>query len=155
MFRLIIIVVALLFALSGGAAGLIHFGVIPDFTGIIVDEAPTADDEAPPAAVRVPPVFVSVEPLTIPVIVDGQLKKNVYVAFRLEIAPEARSDVEVRLTQMRDVYITTLHKELGKQYKDRDIVDVATLKKQLLAVSQRALGKERVRDVVIEAVFNR
>lgn len=155
MVRLIVIIVALLLVIAGGAGGLIRFGIVPDFTGMLGGPQATEDAQAEPVAERHPPVFVDVQPLTIAVIVDGRLKKNVYVSFRLQVDPAYRDEILLSLEQMRNIYITTLHKELGEQYKTRDLVDVTTLKAQLLAVSQRSLGRDRVKAVVIEALFNR
>jgi flagellar basal body-associated protein FliL len=161
MIRLLIIVFALIAALGGGAAGLVHFAIIPDFTGgFIADlvgvqgQAASVPEDAPPPP-RVDPVFMQVEPMLIPVIQDGELKKNVYIALRLQMNPEKKEEGRKALERLHDLYLRALYDIVPRQYEKRDTLDLTEVRERLLQITHRAIGPDVVEDIIFISVFNR
>lgn len=162
MFRLLLIVFALVAALGGGAGGLVHFAVIPDFTGGfianvvgVVGQDNAAHDGAPPPPPRVEPVYMQMSPLLIPVIQNGELKRNIYIALRVELEPEKRAEGEAAMPRLQDLYMRALYDMVPEQQKEQPNLDLDKIRERLLQISDRAIGKGVVKDIIFQSVFSR
>ncbi len=158
MIRLLVIVFALIVAIGAGLGGLIHFGILPDFTGMIVPPgqraASEAVEEAPPAP-RVDPIFFDMPPLLVPVIQDGELQRNIFIAFRVEVTPGAEEKARMHMSQLHDVYLRALYDIVPKQLKKRKTLDLRRLKARLMEISDRVTGPGVIADLVVLSVFER
>jgi flagellar basal body-associated protein FliL len=163
MIRLLILVFALVFVIGGGVAGLVHFAVIPDFSGGMIanlvgvqGQPPGAakEEDAAPAP-RVDPIFMQVEPMLIPVIQDGELKRNVYIALRLEVTPDNKETVRLAMSRLHDVYMRALYDLVPEQYERRDTLDLAKIRDRLMVLTDRVVGPDKVEDIIFLSVFNR
>lgn len=158
MIRLLVIVFALIIAVGAGLGGLIHFGVLPDFTGMVpvAGQDQTTEDTEPAPPPRAPePIFVSMDPLLIPVILDGEVQSSIYIAFRLQVAEGQQEEATFRLPQLRDVYMRALYDMVPKQMATRKTLDLRKLKARLKVITDRVLGEGVVEDVIVVSVFER
>lgn len=162
MIRLLIIVFALVAALGGGATGLIHFAVIPDFTGGLVTnligvqgaEAEKVEKEAPPPP-KANPIYIQVDPVVVPIIKDGELKRNVYIAMRLEVTEETHAKVLANLERLHDVYLRALFEAVQDQEDEKNTLDLEPIRQRLLRITDRVVGPGEVNNIVFLSVFNR
>jgi hypothetical protein len=161
MIRLLIIVFALIVALGAGAGGLIQFGILPDFTGMIVppgqdaggqETAGTAED-AP--VVRVDPVFLDMPPILVPIIRQGVLERNIYIALRLKVVPGQEQAARYHSQALHDVYVRALYDQVPRQMEKRQTLDLQRLKDRLFEITERVVGKGVVEAVLVQAVFER
>ena len=155
MIRLLIIAFALILVLAAGAGGLIHFGILPDFTGVIVAQETTAVVEEEVAPKRVDPVFHDLPAMMVPVIKDGELRHNVSIAFRLQINEEHKEDARLHMSQLHDVYLRALYDLIPAQYETRQTLDLRKLKARLMVITERVVGKGVVEDILVLTVFER
>jgi len=158
MVRLLLIVFALAVVVAMSAGGLAYFRIIPDFTGLI---APAAEGGGAAAStpveepVRVPPQFIEVEPFLVPVIRDGELERNIYIALRLQVAPANADGVRRHAQALRDVYLRALFDIIPSQLDSRDTLDLGKIKARLNAITDQVVGEDKVDDVLISALFER
>lgn len=164
MFRLLIIVFALVAAVGGGVGGLVHFAIIPDFTGGAIanivgvvgqkSEAEAAAEAAAPPP-RVEPVYMQVSPMLIPVIQGGELKRNIYIALRIELEAGKQAEGAAAMPRLQDLYLRALYEIIPEQQKTSENLDLQKVRERLLAISERAVGPGVVKDIVFQSVFSR
>lgn len=154
MIRILVIVFALVLALAGGAAGLIHFGILPDFTGLL---RPPVEAEAapPPPPPRVEPVFQHISPFLVPIIRNGQIERSLYIGLRLRVNPDKGREVALYHSRLHDAYMRLLFDLVPQQMERRDTLDLAAMKVRLKEVADRLMGPGMVEEVMFQAVFER
>lgn len=153
MIRILLIVFALVLAIAGGVAGLIHFGILPDYTGLI--RPPVETEAEPPPPPRVEPVFQHLTPFLIPIIRNGQIERSLYIGLRLQVNPEKGSQVAMYHSRLHDAYMRLLFDLVPKQMERRETLDLAAMKVRLQEVADRLMGKGMVEEVMFQAVFER
>jgi len=150
--KLILILLPLLL-LGGGGAGAWFFFFNAPAEGEQAGEGDTTEDEdgngsAPEA------VFVDVGELIVPVYNrDGQ-DNFMVVRMELEVG-EAMSADEVRylLPRLRDAYIGTLSTMAGRGELVEESRRAATIKRALKLASDRVLGPDAVKDVLLQRAW--
>jgi len=158
MIRLLVIVFALIVAIGAGLGGLIHFRILPDFTGMIVpaeQDGAAPQVEEPVAPERTDPLFFELEPMLVPVIYDGQLQRNIFIAFRLQVAHGQQEKARFHMSQLHDVYLRALYDLIPKQLETRQTLDLRRLKKRLMVITERVVGPGVIEDILIVSVFER
>lgn len=164
MIRLFIIVFALVAAVGGGLGGLVHFAIIPDFTGGmianvvgVVGQPPAegGEAEAPLAPTPVEPVYVQMSPMLIPVIQGGELKRNIYIALRIELVKEKEAEGHAALPRLQDLYLRALYDLVPEQQKDKETLDLQKIRERLMVISDRAVGPGVVKGIIFQSVFSR
>jgi hypothetical protein len=98
---------------------------------------------------------MQVEPMLIPVIQDGELKRNVYIALRLEVTPDNKETVRLAMSRLHDVYMRALYDLVPEQYERRDTLDLAKIRDRLMVLTDRVVGPDKVEDIIFLSVFNR
>lgn len=157
MIRIIIIVVAFLVLLLGGAVGLVYKKIIPDPTGGMI--VPTVKTVTETIAKELPgandPVYMDIPPVTIPVYEEGRVKYNVYIAFRLEMERDKNDIVDTHQLQLRDVYLRGLTRLIGVEMTQRRTPDVAAIKNYLKELTLKIVGPGIFKDVLIVQLYMR
>lgn len=155
MLRLLVIIFALVLTAASGFGGLIHFGVIPDVTGLIKpDQGENGESEkAPPP--RIEPVFMTLEPFLIPVIRDGKVVRNLYIGLRLDVAPDRAQQAQQSIPRLHDAFMRTLFEVVPELLEERSTVDVEKMKWRLQTVADEVVGPGVIQDVMVQALFDR
>ena len=151
--RKLILILLPLLLLGGGGAGAWFFFFKAPAEGEQAGEGDTTEDEdgngsAPEA------VFVDVGELIVPVYNrDGQ-DNFMVVRMELEVG-EAMSADEVRylLPRLRDAYIGTLSTMAGRGELVEESRRAATIKRALKLASDRVLGPDAVKDVLLQRAW--
>jgi hypothetical protein len=108
-------------------------------------------------AAKPPPEFEYVEmrPLVLPVITPRGLTHQVSLVISLEVPYGQKDDVEHMLPKLTDAYISELYGQLGiggGLMTPQGLLDAPEIKSRLAATTQRVMGAEKVRDVMLQVV---
>jgi hypothetical protein len=94
--------------------------------------------------------YVTLAPVLLSVIRHDDVHKLVTLMITLELGqPGQRTEVELQMPRLRDAYISDLQRLLSLGIYDNRPIDLVLIKKRLLAISQRMMGKDTIRDVLI------
>lgn len=152
--KIVIILVAALLILGGGAAGVMYFMQIGPF-----EPPPLADGEQPvePSTTMLDldnTSFMDMDTLVIPVLGTGK-SRSFYLDIRIELASRDRSEAALQKVRLHDAFLRDMFVFLPQHLKQRPTVDLNAVKGRLLILSQQILGVELVRDVLIQAAYER
>ncbi len=141
--KLIIIIVVVVLALGGGGA---WFFFLQD------------SDEPQEEVVVIPddPIFVKMETLSLHVIRGGGVKKYIVLNLTLEMRDaESQALAEQKMPKLRDVFIGSLNEYFTNLPSLKKGVNMKSVKRRLLNISAKAIGKGRVTDVLVQSIFER
>lgn len=102
--------------------------------------------------------FVKMDPLTLPVVNKSGVVQIVNISITLEVADaEKAKEIEKFTPRLKDAYIQDMYGALSSAtaLTTSGVVEVNTVKKRLNAVTQKVLGNDSVRDVLLQAVQQR
>ena len=148
--KLLFILLPLLLLLGGGGAAAWFFFL----------KAPAVDDKAAAAAAagehkaEAKAVFVDVGEIIVPVYGRDGKDKLMVVRFELEIGDVMPvDDVRYLLPRLRDAYIGTLSTLAGRGELVEESQRNATIKHALKLASDRVLGPDVIRDVLLQRAW--
>ena len=160
--KIILVVVGLVLLGGGGFAAFTFFGsktaeasVDPKRAakekseGMSAEEKKLADSKV---------AFVKMDPLTLPVVNKNGVVQIVNISITLEVEDaEKAKEIEKFTPRLKDAYIQDMYGALSsaKALTESGVVEVGTVKKRLNAVTQKVLGNDSVRDVLLQAVQQR
>lgn len=160
--RAIVIILVIILVAGGGAGGLMMMGIIPNpFNPTPVHGALTGAEKAAAelsAKKFQPPAtgldMVKLDDMIIPVIIDGQVNRRVFIIARLVVsAPANQTPVEDRLRLYQDAVLRDLVPFFQKYYLDHDAVGAELVKQRLVAAAKTVYG-DMVSDVLLINVFD-
>jgi len=160
--KIILIVVALLLLGGGGFAAFTFFGsksaeasVDPKHAAKDKEEGDSAKSKEE-ADAKV--AFVKIDPLTLPIVnKEGVVQiVNISVTLEVEDAEKAKA-IEKFTPRLKDAYIQDLYGSLSSTtaMTSSGVVEVNKVKARLNAITQKVLGDDSVRDVLLQAVQQR
>ena len=116
------------------------------------DSAPKEDI----AALSPKPVFLELDTLSLHVIRGGGVKKYIVLNLTLEMRDEeSRALAEQKMPKLRDVFIASMNEYFTNLPSLKNSVNMKTVKRKLLDISAKAIGKGRVIGVLLQSVFER
>lgn len=119
------------------------------------EEAPAEGEAAAPAPQG--PNYVAMQPFILPVIGDKGPEQLVTLMISLEVEnQEAADSVKSKLPRLNDAYLETLYGALDTRSINRgSLVDITRIKQRLQAPTERVLGKDAVKNILVQAVAQR
>ena len=160
--RLLFIVFIMIFIAGGGIAGLMVLEIIPNPFAPAEEEM--AEDEAegqdqseagadggfvPPERA---PILFPLEDLIIPVIIDANIVKRVYITARMEIVQDNRGAVEYGLSRMESALNENLIVYFQDHFSNNRRLDLRGIKQVMMRSSREVYG-DMVSDVLLMTVF--
>ena len=128
----------LVLLLGGGG----YFGWTTYFSGDDVEPSLAADDA---------PSYIELKPITAPFVRDGKFAHYVVLVVNIEVANEtAKSKVKAYMPKLRDAFVTELHALAAVRPSSQRLINVARVKARLMAGTERVLGPDVVRDVLVQ-----
>jgi len=116
------------------------------------DSAPKEDI----AALSPKLVFLELDTLSLHVIRGGGVKKYIVLNLTLEMRDEeSRALAEQKMPKLRDVFIASMNEYFTNLPSLKNSVNMKTVKRKLLDISAKAIGKGRVIGVLLQSVFER
>lgn len=97
--------------------------------------------------------YYTMEPFTVPIMVNGSIKEQFTIVIGIELANEDnRNDISRSVPRIRnEVYNELLHLVTFRR-RGASVPQIAVLKSQLFAVTQRLMG-DKVKALVIQQAF--
>jgi flagellar basal body-associated protein FliL len=123
--------------------------------------ARAADDPPPPAKGEASTpgsslLFYKLDPFVIPVISRESVVRHLTVVATLHLADaDIRNKVRAQLPLLRHAMNASLYEMVSIQRQDGKLPPAAAIKQRLLQVSREVAGKDAVRDVLMESIFER
>lgn len=159
--KIIIIFVALLLLGGGGFAAFTFLGGKTAEASVDPKQASKdkskAEDAASKAEKDALVSFVKMDPLTLPVVNKNGVVQIVNISITLEVEDaEKAKEVEKFAPRLKDAYIQDMYGALSSNTAmTQGVVDVEVVKKRLNAITQKVIGNDSVRDVLLQAVQQR
>ena len=145
--KIIIIVVAILLLAGGGFAA---WKYLWSGKGGATPAAATGEGQQNGGT-----LYIDMEPLIIPITREDRVVKYTSLAIKLEVTgPAAKAKVEQFMPYVRDAFLTRLMVVLSRGDPSQPY-DPEKLKRQLLAESEKVLGPDMVKDVLLGATAER
>ncbi len=149
MMKKLMMVVAVLLILTGGAVGVLKFLKVGPFA-----EEETVDvEEQQPEDEKV--IFIQMEPILIPIFKDSEVAAKIQLQIKLETrSTENAIKIQRRLPKISNVFITDLHAFMPRLIKQQERVDVIILKARLREIAARHLEKGMIDDILVQSVID-
>lgn len=147
----LLFILLLLLLLGGGGAGAWFFFLKPPAEG---DKAAAAAPAEDPHKAEAKAVFVDVGEIIVPVYNRDGKNNLMVVRMELEVGEVMPVDeVRYMLPRLRDAYIGTLSTLAGRGELVDESQRSATIKRALKLASDRVLGPEAIRDVLLQRAW--
>ena len=156
------IVVAMILLGGGGFAAFTFLGGKSAQASIDPKQAAKGQSNAETAAAKkasdAKVTFVKIDPLTLPIVNKSGVVQIVNISITLEVEDaEKAKEIERFTPRLKDAYIQDMYGALGSAtaLTTSGVIEVNTVKKRLNAVTEKVLGNDSVRDVLLQAVQQR
>jgi len=158
--KIIIIVVGLIVLLGAAGGGLFFMGMLDEPLGLNqVAEGEEAEQgqgsgEGSDAEQVAEALFVQFEPISAPVIANGRVEYQVLLTLSLQVSDlGAKNDVNAVLPRLRDAMHTELFTTPILRNDVTGAIDLADLKKRVLALTRNMIDNDGIEDVLILKIF--
>ncbi len=143
------VIFAALMILAGGVVAAMKWLKVGPFASDTVVESEHV--ETP----KEEPIYIDMEPIVIPVIQGAQAVATIQIQIKLLAAgKDNASEVKRLMPKISDLFIRDLYAFIPRLLKDKERIDVATLKARLLLMTERKLGKGLLQDVLVQSVID-
>lgn len=149
--KIIILVLALLVLIGAGAGAYFMFLAKPA-------DGEHAEAKEPVKKVRTgPPSYATIGPMIVPVMGQTKATQNIIITVSLEVDDDTvRDEVRAKGPRLIDAYVQALYGSLDKgQVIDGQILNIPAIKDELKQVTDKVVGPDIVRDVLIQSVSQR
>ena len=149
--KLIIIVVVVILLLGGGGAAFYFLqGESADPAAETADGAPAVEESGDE------PSYVDMNNLTIPIIRNRRIERHILLRVTLEMVDEdAKEEVKPFLPRVKDAFIKDMYDYYSYQAPGQSGINTDAIKKRLKVAGDRVVGKGKIRNVLIQAAFER
>lgn len=115
------------------------------------------EGEGKAAAPKDGPIYVNLQPMVLPVLDEKGPQQLITLLISLEVENEEKQDlIKERMPRLNDAYLQTLYGALDTRTVNKgSLVDITRIKQKLKAPTERVLGKDVAKDVLIQAVAQR
>ena len=144
--RIVIIVVALIvIACSGGVVWYFFRDA----------DAPVVEGAVPEKGLE-ESEFVNIENLSISVIREGRVDRYITINVSLEMYDkEAKAHGDEAFPRLKDAVFRDLHSYFSMQKAGQSGINVAQVKSRLMWAAERAIGKGKIKQVIIQGAYER
>lgn len=150
MMKKLVVVVAVLLILTGGAIGVLKFLKMGPFVEEDMVETEEEVDKDEGKA-----IFIQMEPILIPIFKGNEVAAKIQLQIKLETSStENAIKIQRRLTKISNVFITDLHAFMPRLIKQQERVDVIILKARLREIAARHLEKGMIDDILVQSVID-
>lgn len=103
------------------------------------------------------PVYVHIAPMVMPIISDSGVEQLVMLTLDIEVKDfDAAEQVRARMPKIRDALMRKLYGGLGSgNLRNGKLIDVSKIKAKALTAITDVVGKDNVRDVLVQGVSQR
>jgi flagellar basal body-associated protein FliL len=144
--RIVIIVVTLMVIVGSGGVVWYFFSQAdaPIVEGEVKEKSPEKSD------------FVDIKNLSISVIREGRVDRYITISVSLEMHDkDAKAHGDEALPRLKDAVFRDLHSYFSMQQAGQTGINVAQVKSRLMWAAERAIGKGKVKQVIIRGAYER
>jgi len=143
-----LIILAALMILAGGAVSALKFLKMGPFVEIPVVKVKKVKEEAKS-------IFIDMEPILIPVFQGNQVAAKIQIQIKLETKETAKAiKIQRLMPKISNLFITDLHAFMPRLIKQQERVDVIVLKARLKEIASRRLEKGLIDDILVQSVLD-
>ena len=102
-----------------------------------------------------PPRYVSMEPLLIPIFRGDIVAATIQIQVQLETRAESEAVINKQMPRLKDAYIRDLHAYVPRLLRKSKDLDIAALKRRMMIIGARTIGKGLIDGVLIQSAINR
>lgn len=144
--RIVIIIVALI-VIAGSGGAVWYFFRQADAPVVEGQEEEESLEEAE---------FVDIENLSISVIREGRVDRYITISVSLEMKDkDAKALGDEAFPRLKDAIFRDLHSYFSMQQAGQSGINVSQVKSRLMWAAERAIGKNKVRQVIIQGAYER
>ena len=144
----IIVILAALFILVGGAVATLKWLGLGPFENSETAETEEAPDKDP----GMQTIFVDMEPIMVQLLKGNAVAMTVEVQVKIETVGE---DIAVflsrQLPKISDAFVRDLYAFMPRMLKTEKRIDVLILKQRLQVVGERLMGKGLIKDILVQS----
>ncbi|MBT3989435.1 MAG: hypothetical protein HON14_04440 [Rhodospirillaceae bacterium] len=156
--KLLIIILAVCILAAGGGVTVMQQMELGPFT----KEAEATPEEKAAAAAAAhrkkmlePPRYVTMEPLLIPIFQGDIVAATIQIQVQLETRGDNESIISKQMPRLKDAYIRDLHSYVPRLLRKNKELDLAALKRRLMIIGSRTIGKGLIDGVLVQSALNR
>lgn len=151
----IVIPIFLLLLVGGGGYG-IYMYFLSDSRGEIASDAIDAIAEIEWQSDK-KVSFLQLDPFVLPMFdPDGRIDRHLSVTIALEFDSKSGRERVIRLRrQLRDAYLSDLMLLVERMTPDQERLSAKRVKRRLMFVSEKLLGREVIKTILIQGIFER
>ncbi len=160
--RAIVIILIMILVAGGGAGGLIMLGIVPNPFNPTLPERPLTAAEKAAAELEEknkfkPPTaafpLVRMSDMVIPVIINGQSQRRVFLIARLmATTPADEGFLEANMGKYQDALLRDLVPYFQDYFLDHDMLDILEIKRRMLKSAKTVFG-DHVQGVLLTNAF--
>ncbi|PZP55519.1 MAG: flagellar basal body-associated FliL family protein [Micavibrio aeruginosavorus] len=150
--KAIIAIIAVLLLGGGGFGAYTFFNKPAEAT-----ESKEVEKAAEAAKEAVPPTFVELKPLVLPVVDRDGVSQIISIVISIETDDPAKAaEIELMRPRLTDAYIQGMYGVLSsKAVMEGGILQVGYIKTKLHNITNKVMGKDKVKDVLLQVVQQR
>lgn len=145
---------------GGGFGAYMYFGQAAEAAATLEESAEGANASAHESKkshdgeAQAPSQFVKLDSLILPIIDSQGVTQTLSLVIAIEVADQVAADEVKRLSpRLKDAYIMELYGVLNKEAAlHNGVVQVAAIKKKLIEMTEKVLGEDVARDVLLQVV---
>ncbi len=156
--KVLIIALAVVILLAGGAVTLMQQMELGPFEKEVEltpeQKAAIAAEIARKKSLE-PPRYVDLEPLLIPIFKGDTVVATIQLQIQIETRKGNQSKITKQMPRLKDAYIRDLHAYIPRLLRKQKDLDIASLKRRLFVIGERAIGKGLIDGVLVQSAMNR
>ena len=153
--RMLVIVIAMIIMLAGGAVTVVQQMELGPFASKVTTEE-DADGKKKEALKSIePPRFIAMEPLLIPLFQGDNVAATVQIKIQIETTADREPQLNKQLPRLKDAYIRDLHSYVPRLLKEKKDLNINSLKRRLTIIGSRTVGEGLIGGILIQSAMNR
>ena len=156
--KVIIIALAVLILLAGGAVTLLQqleLGPFEQKVALTPEQERAIAAEIARKKALEPPRYVDLEPLLVPIFKGDVVVATIQLQIQIETKKSDVSKITKQMPRLKDAYIRDLHAYVPRLLRKQKDLDIASLKRRLFVIGERAIGKGLIDAVLVQSAMNR
>jgi len=156
--KVVIIALAVVILLAGGAVTLmqqLELGPFEEKVELTPEQKAAIAAEIARKKALEPPRYVDLEPLLVPIFKGDAVVATIQLQIQIETRKGNVSKITKQMPRLKDAYIRDLHAYIPRLLRKQKDLDIASLKRRLFVIGERAIGKGLIDGVLVQSAMNR
>ncbi len=102
-----------------------------------------------------PPRFITMDPILVPIFRGDVVAATIQLQVQIETRAESEAAINKQMPRLKDAYIRDLHSYVPRLLRKQKDLDIAALKRRLIIIGSRTIGKGLIDGILIQSALNR